>query len=205
MAGQLRQGSMSQSSVIKRALSIFSLSNLISSPLKTQNDTKLKLLKTSRFESEQLSFFLTTRSPWCPRKASDHWMKVLSIAQWEQWELRCVTCQYGQQGKGPGEEWSYGSKKGRGGAKERDGMDYPAPELAYFPSGKNISVHTQTFLRLLHVIWNRCSVPTATRLHSQKQHFSHRMKEFHPSVSLFMLFWLDSVLWFVLISHNNTN
>lgn len=47
-----------------------------------------------------------------------------------------LRCQYGQQGKGPGEEWSYGSKKGRGGekAKERDGMDYPAPELAYFPS-----------------------------------------------------------------------
>lgn len=46
-----------------------------------------------------------------------------------------LRCRYGQQDKGPGEEWSYGSKKGRDGekAKERDSMDYPAPVLAYYP------------------------------------------------------------------------
>lgn len=56
------------------------------------------------------------------------------------------TCHYGQQGKEPGEEWSYGSKKGRdeGRAKERDSMDYPAPVLAYYPPGIHISVDTHT-------------------------------------------------------------
>lgn len=62
----------------------------------------------------------------------------------EDGELRCVTCRYGQQDKGPGEEWSYGSKKGRDGekAKERDSMDYPAPVLACYPPGMHIDVYT---------------------------------------------------------------
>lgn len=74
-------------------------------------------------------------------------------------KLWCVTCHYGQRGKGPGEEWSYGSKKGRDGekAKERDSMDYSAPMLAFYPPGININVqthahthtHTQTFCCLL--------------------------------------------------------
>lgn len=60
------------------------------------------------------------------------------------WRTECVTCHYGQQGKGPGEEWSYGSKKGRDGekAKGRDSMDYSAPVLAFYPPEIHINVYT---------------------------------------------------------------
>lgn len=52
-------------------------------------------------------------------------------------ELKQVTCHFELQGKGPGEEWSYGSKKGRDEekAKERDSMDCSAPVLACYPPG----------------------------------------------------------------------
>lgn len=60
------------------------------------------------------------------------------------------TCRYGQQGKGPGEEWSYGSKKGTNGGKvkERDGTDYPAPVLAYYPPGIHISIYAHKEISL---------------------------------------------------------
>lgn len=57
-----------------------------------------------------------------------------------------VTCRSEQQGKGPGEGWSYGSMKERDGekAKERDSMDCLAPVLACYPPGIHINVHTHT-------------------------------------------------------------
>lgn len=55
-----------------------------------------------------------------------------------------VTCRYGQQGKGPGEEWSYGSRKEKGGetARGSDSTDCPVPELVDCPP--EIDVYTNT-------------------------------------------------------------
>lgn len=70
-------------------------------------------------------------------------LKQISTCPGEHGQLRCVTCRYGQRGKGPGEEWSYSSKRGRDGekAKERDSSDYPAPVLAYYPPGIQMNVY----------------------------------------------------------------
>ena len=91
---------------------------------------------------------------WCVK-----WKQGLSLrcCEWSPTERSggVLTCRYGRRGKGPGEGWSYGSKRGRGEGrvKESDSMDYPAPGLAYCPPGIHINIYIYTIYTLFTSRW----------------------------------------------------